>query len=440
MYAACGIESAFFRSLLSALPWCFGPDDRIEDAQEATHAGDECDLLGAPAFDQALVMLADDGVPADSGEGGHIEGITNVGSPTGDRASTTHLPGIAVDRRDPDESGDTAPIELTEFGQIGNQDERGDVADAWHGGEQIISSPPGRRAFHGVVDFTVQLGELSFQGLQGRFDGALNARIASLMEPVRFHADHLDHLAAARDQLRQGLAVGVGERTRFGTDPFGEQGDDLGIQRIRLGQPAGGTSEVADLAWVDDGERQAGAGESGRDGELEAAGRLEHDQSRGQATQIADQLLETLAITCDREGLPRWAEMNIKAILRDFNADEARRGGRLFHDPSLRMRARLAALATVRVPYGTGGQGTLLFLGLTHPGGLRAPVHREAYRLLRNRQWQDTRGALSQSAGPPPQPSLPAVRHAVIARLNAHLFTSPICPRRKHQFRPQPCA
>ena len=66
-------------------------------------------------------MLADDGVPADSGEGGHIEGITNVGSPTGDRASTTHLPGIAVDRRDPDESGDTAPIELAEFGQIGDQ-------------------------------------------------------------------------------------------------------------------------------------------------------------------------------------------------------------------------------------------------------------------------------------------------------------------------------
>ena len=82
-----------------------------------------CSLLGTPAFDQAPVMLADDGVPADSGEGGHIEGITNVGSSTGDRASTTHLPGIAVDRRDTDESGDTPSIELAEFGQIGNQGE-----------------------------------------------------------------------------------------------------------------------------------------------------------------------------------------------------------------------------------------------------------------------------------------------------------------------------
>jgi hypothetical protein len=31
------------------------------------------------------------------------------------------LPGIAVDRRDTDESSDTPSIELTEFGQIGNQ-------------------------------------------------------------------------------------------------------------------------------------------------------------------------------------------------------------------------------------------------------------------------------------------------------------------------------
>src|SRR3954453_6489299 len=86
--------------------------------------------------------------------------------------------------------------------------------------------------------------------------------------------------------------------------------------------------------------------------------------------------------------------MNIKAILRDVDADEARCGGRLFHDPSLRMRARRAALATVRVPLGTGGRGTLLFYGLSDPRGLRAPVHREACRLLQSRQWQDTRGLL----------------------------------------------
>jgi hypothetical protein len=68
--------------------------------------------------------------------------------------------------------------------------------------------------------------------------------------------------------------------------------------------------------------------------------------------------------------------VNIEAILRYINADKARQLGRLFHDPSLPMRARSTALATVRVPTGTGGRGTLLFHGLKDPGGLRAPVHR----------------------------------------------------------------
>src|ERR1700761_6119321 len=65
--------------------------------------------------------------------------------------------------------------------------------------------------------------------------------------------------------------------------------------------------------------------------------------------------------------------MNIKTILRDIDADEAWQNGRLFHDPSLRMRARLAAQATVRVPGGTGGRGAMLFHGLDRPGGCGLP-------------------------------------------------------------------
>ena len=41
--------------------------------------------------------------------------------------------------------------------------------------------------------------------------------------------------------------------------------------------------------------------------------------------------------------------MNIETILRDIGADKARCSGETFHDPSLRMLARLAAQATVRV-------------------------------------------------------------------------------------------
>ena len=86
------------------------------------------------------------------------------------------------------------------------------------------------------------------------------------MEPIGLHADHFDHLAAARDQFGEALAVGVGERAWFGTNAFGEQGDDLSIECIGLGEASGGASKIADLAWIDDRERQTGAGQSGGHG------------------------------------------------------------------------------------------------------------------------------------------------------------------------------
>jgi hypothetical protein len=62
-----------------------------------------------------------------------------------------------------------------------------------------------------------------------------------------------------------------------GADALGEQRDRLGVEPVGLGEPAGGAGEGADPVRVDDGERQPGAGERGGDGDLEAAGGLEHD-------------------------------------------------------------------------------------------------------------------------------------------------------------------
>ena len=140
-----------------------------------------------------------------------------------------------------------------------------------------IGEPP-----HGVVDFAVQFGELGFEGLQRRLDRALDAGIARLPQPVGLHADHFHDLTAAGYQFSQSLAVGIRERTWFGANAFSEQGDDLSIERVGFGEPPGGAGEIPDLTRIDDGEWQAGAGQSRRHGDFESARGFEHDQSRGQ--------------------------------------------------------------------------------------------------------------------------------------------------------------
>src|SRR6188768_3698142 len=101
--------------------------------------------------------------------------------------------------------------------------------------------------------------------------------------------------------------------------------------------------------------------------------------------------------------------MYIEAILRDIDADEARLLGSVFHDPSLQMRARLAAQATVRVPDGTAGWGAWLWNGLVHPRQTRAPIQRQPPSQLTRRQRQDTRPrpwpAFGANRSPPLDPA-----------------------------------
>src|SRR3712207_2700382 len=57
----------------SGLPWRAGPQDGVEDSEEAPHAGDEGDRLRPSAPGQPSVVGAEDRIAADGREGGHVE-------------------------------------------------------------------------------------------------------------------------------------------------------------------------------------------------------------------------------------------------------------------------------------------------------------------------------------------------------------------------------
>ena len=132
---------------------------------------------------------------------------------------------------------------------------------------------------------------------------------------VAFHADHLDQLPAPGDQFGQNLRLDLGNRARFGADTLGEQGDDLGIERVGLRQAPGSAGEIADLAGIDHGQRQASPGQGRGDGQLKAAGGLQHDQRRGQPAQLDYEPVEALALARNGEGLLRRQHMHVEAVL-----------------------------------------------------------------------------------------------------------------------------
>ena len=121
---------------------------------------------------------------------------------------------------------------------------------------------------------------------------------------IGLHADHLDNLSPAGDRLAQISSVAWGERAAPpGLDLLGERGNDRGVDRVGLGEPAERAREVSDLARVDDGERQAGAGEGRRDSRFEAACRFQHDERHIERREAFDEIFEAFAVARDGKGL-----------------------------------------------------------------------------------------------------------------------------------------
>src|SRR5205823_2971531 len=106
---------------------------------------------------------------------------------------------------------------------------------------------------------------------------------------------------------------------------------------------------------------------------LVAAGGFHHHQPRSKFPQPFDQCRQPFAVARGGKAFIARPQMHIEPILRYVDADK------VLHVPSLRMRAGLAALATVRAE-GTDGWGAKLRSGLLGPRSDRSAIrHRDTH-------------------------------------------------------------
>jgi hypothetical protein len=96
-----------------------------------------------------------------------------------------------------------------------------------------------------------------------------------------------------------------------------------GIERIGLGELAGGAGEVAELARIDHRQRQAGCGQGTGDHRFVAAGGRQHDQAR-LAAQLGQQALQPGRVAAGREALALGAQRHLEPVLGKVDADEDR--------------------------------------------------------------------------------------------------------------------
>jgi hypothetical protein len=177
-----------------------------------------------------------------------------------------------------------------------------------------------------------------------------------------------------RHKFSQRLGFGVRDRPRGRANGLGEVGDRRGVQAIGLSELAGRAGKIADLTPVDYRQGQMRCGKGACDHRLVSARRLERSQGGRKRAQALDKTLQALVVACDGEGLAAWADADVQPILRHIDSNKH------IHLPSLHMRARNAAPATVR-DFGIDGWGARLRNGLRDSGRRRAPIRRRVGHL-----------------------------------------------------------
>ena len=228
---------------------------------------------------------------------------------------------VARERGDADEGGDLPPIEVPELGDIAEQRRGQGGPDAGHTLEQLVLDPPERARGDELLQRVVRVRQTLFQPVNVAAEiGAHPAVAGGVALPLG--VQHVEQLAATAKQGLQLLGRGIGERPHGRLDAGAEEGEDRGVDRVGLGESAGGLGEIADLARIDDHDRQAGARQGGDHRRFVAPGGLEHHQRDRRRLTLGHERGQPRVIRGKGPRPPRGLAGEHHGVFRDIDADD----------------------------------------------------------------------------------------------------------------------
>lgn len=300
------------------------------------HAGDHSDFEGFACGAEFLIMVSDDVVASDGGEGGHVEGASDDFSAAADDAIAAELSAVAVHGGNADEGGGLLARAATEFGEIEDENAGGLGSDAGDAGEQVDFFLPGGRVADVLVELIINLFDSFLDELEGRLEVFDDAGGGGLLEAVAFHGPHFHELSAAVEQIPHVLGLFVGDFSLRGFDDLGEAGEDKGVELVGLGEEAEGFGEVSDLARIDNDDGQAGGDERSDEESFVAPAGFDDDSLDFQLGELLGERLTSLRSVRNAfgGGLAELLdsvleEVRVEPILRDIDPNMVSHSGTL---------------------------------------------------------------------------------------------------------------
>jgi len=260
----------------------------VEMNQQFMHRRDEGDLREFAGRAPAAIGGADRGVVCNGGHGRHIQVAPDIGAAALDAAIAMATATVIGQGGESDEFADLPMTERAQLRQRRQQASGGGGANAGHRLEELIAGTPhGARLDLGAqiaIGFPQLLLEPGDVGHDVLANGA-----ARQCHPVPLSGQHVDELAASRDQgLQIGLEV-IGQRPGRRLDPGPEAGEDGRVDRIGLFQQAERLRKIPNLSGIDNRDGQTGRRQGTGRADFITAGRFEDDEGRLPGAHVRDE-------------------------------------------------------------------------------------------------------------------------------------------------------
>lgn len=307
-------------------------DQGVGDGQDFPRQGDEGDLFLFALGEQLVVEVCKTASAAGGGEGGHIEGLSNMRSTAGHEPLAGPFAAVSSEGGQADQGGNLFSVEGSEFGQSTQKGARDDVSDPLDALERLLFEQHGGIGVNETVDLVIEVGDLLGDPVDALLDHGLNGGRCD-SQAVFLGGVHVDELLPACDQSVQGSRLLVRELRERWVQIASETCEHLGIDTIGLCPFADGFCEIASLARVDDTQGDLGGTESAGQFEMKASGGFENDADIAQRFETGDQLGDGRGLVQAGENFPFGAQSDHEGILGDIDADfetETRHGKTLF--------------------------------------------------------------------------------------------------------------
>lgn len=335
---------------------------------------------------EALREMTNHRITATGRQSRHIEQTADLLSAASDMGRPNLLAATLVERGQAHQGRNLMAVELTQFGQVGQQHGAGMGAHPRQAAQDTVLVSEVIVGLDVLLDEFVQPADLVFEGLDHFTNTFADLEVAAHGGTVDFLGEQRGELSTTSNQFSESVDIGVGGRFGGRFDHLTEVGDHVGIDRVGFGQASHATGEVADLAGIGNDHRLAGLDEFSGEGSFITTAGLHHKELDVLVAQVPEQLL--MALTSVRIGALDLggSRGDHKGLFGDIDTeDKCWRHGVL---PFLPMRAsQWAAQAAVRVR-SIGATRTMLGDGLSDHDttGLTSPFADDSARCAMLRQ------------------------------------------------------